>query len=185
MDEQTDHVATSDEDPGEVPDVASHDLASDGTEPTEEPPVPAGASVPLRVVIGICLLVLAALQGVGSFYAWIVYSESGLSYPQKGLENWRGFGWMTLVIAIAIVFVIVSDLVAPSVALKAVTATLFGASGVIAVYFAVQYVAFPTPDPYQTSLGWGLGLCMGAGVVGFGLGSVAAVLGKRSPRIAS
>jgi hypothetical protein len=183
VDEQSDHVhaAVSEEDaPDDHADPTTTEHTSDAHPAAEVAAIPAGSSVPLRVAVGIGLLVLGALQGVGSYYSWLVYSVSGQVTPLKGLDNWRGFGWMTLLLAIAIVVVIVTDLVAPSVALKAVTAALFGASGVVAIYFAVQFVGFPQAGQYPTSLGWGLDLCMGASVAGFGLGVVSARLASRS-----
>lgn len=182
MDEQTadhEHLVTADDDadapvdePVDTPVDEPVDDPSLSTASMEEPPDLETRSVSSQVVIGLCLLVLAILQGVGSFYAWLVYSAGGQSLTYKGVTSWRGFGWMTLVLAVVIVVVIVTDLVQPSVALKAVTAALFGASGVVAVYFAVQYAAFPPAGQPAASVGWGLGLCMGADVVGLLLGSL-------------
>ncbi|HUD69874.1 MAG TPA: hypothetical protein VMQ40_06520 [Acidimicrobiales bacterium] len=176
MDEQADqeHVATADEDTDTAVDAAILD-PSDSTTSTEALPDTDSRSVSSQVVIGLCLLVLAILQGVGSFTAWLVYTSGGQSLTYKGVVNWRGFGWMTLVLAVFIVVVIVTDLVQPSVALKAASAALFGASGVIAVYFAVQYVVFAPPGQPPTSVGWGLGLCIGADVVGLVLGALSAL----------
>ncbi len=125
-------------------------------------------------------MILAILQGVGSFGAWLTYSAGGLSESLKAIMNWRGFGWMTLVLAIAIVVVIVADLVQPTVALKAVTATLFGASGVVIAYYVIQYCAFPQATQPATSVGWGAGLCIGADVVGLVLGTLSALRASRS-----
>ena len=182
MDEQADHehTETADEGSGWVPDVAPHDPALAGTATTEAEMSPAPRSVSMQVVIGLCLLVLGALQGVGSFLAWLTYSVQGQSGSLKGITSWRGFGWITLVLAIVIVVVIVADLVQPTVALKAVTAALFGASGVVAAYYVLQYCVFPTPGQPSTSIGWGSGLVIGAGVVGLGLGSLSAMLARPS-----
>lgn len=183
MDEQADQEqhATHDEDVGGALEVPTSDPMSIETAPTEDPPVSAGRSAPSQIVFGLCLLVLAILQGVGSFFAWFTISSQSQSASENGIAAWRGYGWMTLVLAIVIVVVVVTDLVQPSVALKAVTAALFGASGLIAAYFAVQYVAFPYGGQLPTSLGWGAGLCIGVGVVGLALGTCSAMLARPSP----
>jgi hypothetical protein len=182
VDEQADHehTETADEGSGWVPDVAPHDPALAGTATTEAVMSPAPRSVSMQVVIGLCLLVLGALQGVGSFLTWFTYSAQGQPESLKGIENWRGFGWMTLVLAIVIVVVIVTDLVQPSVALKAVTAALFGASGVVATYEVLQYCVFPYPGQYPTSVAWVSVLVIAVGVVGLGLGSLSAMLARPS-----
>jgi hypothetical protein len=187
VDEQADreHTETADEGTDWVPVDGPHDPALAGSATTETGMSPAPRSVSVQVVIGLCLLVLGALQGVGSFLAWLTYSEQGVSGSLKGITNWRGFGWITLVLAIAIVVVIVADLVQPTVALKAVTAALFGASGVVATYYVLQYCVFPTPGQPSTSVGWGSGLIIGAGVAGLGLGSLSAMLARPSHRTAA
>jgi len=177
VNEQADHELgpTPDEDAPSSPSVA----------PQTDPPLARRQFMRLRVVVDLCLLVLAILLGVGSFFSWFIQMVSGQAYPTKGIQDWRGYGWMTLVLAIVIVVVVVADLSQPSVTTRAVAAALFGASGVISVFFALQYVAFASTAQLPTSLGWGLDLCMGVGVVGLGLGSFAAMLGRHSPQPAS
>ncbi len=187
MDEQADHEhpETADEGSAWVPDVAPHDPALAGTATAHAGLSPAPRSVSMQVVIGIGLLVLAALQGVGSFLAWFTFSIQGQSVSLKGIERGFGFGWMTLVLAIIIVVVIVTDLVQPSVALKAVTAALFAASGVVATYEVLQFCAFPYPGQAPGSVTWGSGLVMAVAVLGLGLGSLSAKLARPSQHTAA
>jgi hypothetical protein len=186
VDEQVDREPTATDDEGtDAVGWQPDDPELAATSTTEAAPIPAGRSVPMQIVLGLCLLVLGALQGVGSFLAWLTYSANGQSGSLKGISSWRGIGWMTLVLAIVIVVVIVADLVQPTVALKAVTAALFGASGVVVLYEVLQYCAFPLPGQPSTSVGWGSGLVIGVTVVGLVLATVSARLARPSPPVAA
>lgn len=147
--------------------AASELVPPEVTHPTDPAPAPPGTAIKHKqVLFAVALLVLAVAEGVGSFGSWIFYAvPNGPNTEIKGITDWRGYGWMALILAIATVVAIVFELVQPSRTVKAVVATLFGSLAVIGGFFVIQFVAFPPPG-FTVGLAWGSSLCLGAGVIG-------------------
>ena len=141
--------------------------ASSDIDPDARPGTDARVGIPL-----ICLMLLVA---VGSFGTWLIERTQHLkeAVTTGGMEHWRGPGWISLVLAIAAIVVLLSDLKGLRGWAPVTATTLMGALIVVTGYFAVEFALWFEAGPNATfSVGWGLWLCLSSSILGVVVGTL-------------
>ena len=138
--------------------------------------------------LGLALIALCILIAIGSFGTWwgvhvtsscigCVANESSV-----GIAQWRGPGWLTLVLAGVVLLATTLALAKQSAEFRLVAASFMYATLLVALYNVIQISYWLSFGPSATSfVGWGLWLCFASATLGAVIATAWLLLARPRP----